>query len=491
MSTLIIGAGPAGLTAAYELTQHGWPVMVLEQDPIWVGGISRTVTYKGYRFDIGGHRFFSKSAEIEQLWTDWLGAEMLTCQRLSRIYYRHTFFDYPIRPLDVFAKLGLPYTSLCVLSYLQARLMPRRPVVSFEDWVINQFGERLFQTFFKTYTEKVWGIPCDQISADWAAQRIKGLSMVSLIRQTLLPQKRRGDQVIKTLIDQFRYPRLGPGQMWEHVRDSIEAAKSSVLMDHKAVSLRWNSTGIFAIQTRSSQGQEQVYGTDQVISSMPIQALVSGLQPAPPDFVIEAANRLTYRDFLTVALILDQPHLFPDNWIYIHDASVQVGRIQNFKNWSLDLVPIPETTCLGLEYFCFTSNQLWNCPDADLIELATHELGLLGLAGTARVIDGTVVRVPKAYPVYDHQYQQHVNRVRTYLAEHIPNLQLIGRNGMHRYNNQDHAMMTGLLAARNLLAGEYKYDLWQVNQDAAYLEEGQAGEGRGVPQPLIKTYWDP
>jgi protoporphyrinogen oxidase len=486
--TIVIGAGPGGLTAAYTLAKQGMPVTVLEQDPEAVGGLSRTVVYKGYRFDIGGHRFFSKSAEIEQLWTEILGSDMLVRQRLSRIYYQQRFFDYPIRPLNVFAKLGVWYTSLCVLSYLKARLFPRPVVKSFEDWVINQFGERLYRTFFKTYTEKVWGIPCDQISADWAAQRIKGLSMLSLIRSTLFPQKKSRDQVIKTLIDQFRYPRLGPGQMWEKVCQILRSQGHSVLLDHKVSRLDWNAQGVTALYIRRSDGQEQVMVGSQFIATMPLRSLVRCLQPAPPISVLAAAESLSYRDFLTVALILDTPNLFPDNWIYIHDPTVQVGRIQNFKNWSPDLVPAPHHTCLGLEYFCFANTDLWQMSDADLITMATAELRQLGLLGSSRVIDGTVVRVPKAYPVYDHNYQRHIDVIRQFVEQALPNLQLVGRNGMHRYNNQDHAMMTGLLAAQNILLGEKKYDLWQVNQDAIYLEEGQAGSaqigGRLIPSTL-------
>lgn len=484
-STVVIGAGPAGLSAAYELNRKGWPVTVLEADPVQVGGLSRTAIYQGYRFDIGGHRFFSKSAEIEALWTEILGSEMQVCQRLSRILYQGVFFDYPIRPFDVFSKLGPVFTTLCLLSYLKARLLPRSKPVSFEDWVIDQFGERLYRTFFKTYTEKVWGIPCSQISADWAAQRIKGLSMASLIRKTLFPG---GEGVIKTLIDRFRYPRLGPGQMWERIQTLLAEAGQPVQLDRKVTEIDWDKGGIYRVQARSRQGESFGVTGQQFISTMPLRSLVRSLVPAAPEPVRAAAEQLRYRDFLTVVLVVDVPDLFPDNWIYIHDPSVRVGRIQNFKNWSGDMVPNAEVTCLGLEYFCSVSDPFWRQTQADLLVLAETELRQLGLLKKANVLDGTVIRAPKAYPVYDHSYQTHIQTIRAFLEEVLPNLQLAGRNGMHRYNNQDHAMMTGLLAARNILVGERRYDLWRVNQDAEYLEEGDPTAalmgGRAVPQAM-------
>lgn len=485
---VIIGAGPAGLTAADALSlDPQMQITVLEQDPRFVGGISRTATYKGYRFDIGGHRFFSKSSEIEALWTKWLGDELLVCQRLSRIFYGQKFFDYPIRPWDVFTKLGPLETLRCLLSYLKARIHPRTKIVSFEDWVIDQFGERLYQVFFKTYTEKVWGIPCDQISADWAAQRIKGLSMGSLIASILRPQPRQRQAIIKTLIHQFRYPRLGPGQLWEKVRDHVEEKGHPIHMAHRAIRLDWNEHGIHTLWAETADGNKTAFQCDHVISSMPISALIQNLNPQPPQAVRDAAQGLRYRDFLTVALILDQPQLFPDNWIYIHDPTVQVGRIQNYKNWSADMVPDPQTTCLGLEYFCNVGDPLWQLSDEKLVALGSQELQKLGLVGSAKILDGAVVRMPKAYPVYDHVYRDHLAIIRQFLGQHLPNLQVVGRNGMHRYNNQDHAMMTGLLAARNISEGS-RYDLWQVNQDALYLESGTNGEdgemGRLVPRPL-------
>ncbi len=483
--TVVIGGGPAGLTAAYELSKQGHPVCVLEQSTTKLGGISQTAEYKGFRFDIGGHRFFSKSQEVEDLWTEILGESMLVRGRLSRIFYNGKFFAYPIKPLDAFTKLGAWYTALCVLSYLKARAFPRSEVKSFEDWVVNNFGETLYQTFFKTYTEKVWGMKCTEISADWAAQRIKGLSMSSLIRNTLFPQGNSNRKtVIKTLIDEFRYPALGPGQMWETVAELVQAKGGVIRMDQKVQELLWEPGHLKSVVTQDGQ----THSAAHFVTTMPMRSLIKALQPAAPPDVIHAAQSLQYRDFLTVALVIRQKELFPDNWIYIHDSSVQVGRIQNFKNWSEFMVPDPELSCLGLEYFCFEGDGLWSRSDAELVALGTQEVARLGLIDATKVIDGTVVRVPKAYPVYDDDYKAHVQTIRDFLDQHLPNLHLAGRNGMHRYNNQDHAMMTGLVSARNILAGYRRFDPWRVNNDAEYLEEGSESEsdqgGRLVPQKI-------
>ena len=466
----IIGGGPAGLTAAYELLKkdrEGFEVDVFEADPRYVGGIARTAEHQGYRFDIGGHRFFSKSEEIEALWTEILGEEMLTRQRLSRIYYGGRFFHYPLKPLNALASLG-PLTSARVLaSYARARAFPIEPERSFADWVTNRFGRRLFNIFFKAYTEKVWGIPCDEISADWAAQRIKGLSLTGAVRDALLG-KRSGD-VVKTLIEEFRYPRLGPGMMWEAARDRIREWGGRVHMDRTVVELRTSRGRATSVLTRSESGETKRFGADSFISSMPIRGLIRGVHPKAPEAIQQAAESLKYRDFLTVVLIVNRPSVFPDTWIYVHDPEVTVGRLQNFGNWSPHMVPDPSTTCIGMEYFCNEGDATWTMADADLIALGRRELDALGLVRSAEVQTGTVVRMPKAYPVYDDNYRTNVDSLRRWLEEHASNLQLIGRNGMHRYNNQDHSMMTALLAARNLMGGSW--DLWKVNSDAEYHEE--------------------
>lgn len=470
---ICIGAGPAGLTAAYHLGKAGASVTVLERDPRLVGGISRTESYKSFRFDVGGHRFFSKSQEIEDLWDEILGEELLTRQRKSRIFYNGKLFDYPLRALDVIPKLGL-FESICfMLSYAKARMFPIRDPQTFEDWVTNHFGHRLFDIFFKSYTEKVWGMKCKEISADWAAQRIKGLSLGSAVMHALIPSRLRSKEVAKTLIENFRYPPLGPGQMWEAAADKITAAGNEVLlgMDVKLLeqdpeSEKWQ------VSAQGQDGKLHEYEADHVISSASIFELADCMSEHLSDHIFTAAKTLRYRDFLTVALITKDIDCFDDNWVYIHDASVKVGRIQNFKSWSPHMVPDPELNCLGLEYFCFEGDGLWESSDEDLIRLADEELIQLGLITPGHVVDGTVIRQPKAYPVYDENYEEKVNLIRSWLEKNKPGLHLVGRNGMHKYNNQDHAMMTALLTAENILSGEKRWNVWQVNQDAEYLESG-------------------
>jgi protoporphyrinogen oxidase len=466
---IIIGAGPAGLTAAYELSKNGAPVLVLESDSQYVGGISRTVSYHGYRFDIGGHRFFSKSREVEDLWTEILGDDMLERPRSSKIYYR---------AFDALAKLGIVESTLCVLSYLYAKANPTPDPKSFEDWVVNQFGRRLFRIFFKTYTEKVWGMSCKEISADWAAQRIKGLSLGSAIKNALLPKRQPKDrtQVVKTLIDTFRYPRRGPGMMWEACAEKVRELGGKVVLDRSVTGCSFDrATATWTITARGSDGDTEQFRAEHVISSMPIRQLVAQIEPALPAEALQSAKSLRYRDFLTIGLILRERDRFNDNWIYIHDPEVQVGRVQNYKSWSPEMVPDPQFCCYGLEYFCFEGDGLWTSRDEDLIALAKKELDQVGLGAQEDVVDGCVIRQPKAYPVYDDDYRHHVEVVRHALEAHCPNLHLVGRNGMHKYNNQDHAMMTALLAARNILAGRQIYDVWAVNQDAEYHESGAAG----------------
>jgi protoporphyrinogen oxidase len=475
---VIIGAGPAGLTAAYELSKQGAPVVVLESDPEYVGGISRTVNYKGFRFDIGGHRFFSKSREVEDFWTEVSGENLLDRPRSSRIYYRGQFYTYPLKPFEALSKLGIIESVLCVISFLVARIHPTRNPKTFEEWVSNQFGKRLFRIFFKTYTEKVWGMSCDEISADWAAQRIKGLSLGLAIKHALFSKRSKNrKQVVKTLIDTFRYPRQGPGMMWEAFAQRVRERGCMVMLGRKVVGCRFDSaTNVWIVSARNAEGAVEEYRAENLISSMPIRELVAQIEPRLPEAVLHAARSLRYRDFLTVGLIVrDRGHV-TDNWIYIHDPSVQVGRVQNYKSWSPEMVPDAAYNSYGLEYFCFEGDGLWTSSDGALIELAKQEIQKVNLAAAADVVDGCVIRQPKAYPVYDDAYQQHVDTIRKALQENCPALHLVGRNGMHKYNNQDHAMMTAMLTAKNILAGEQKYDVWAVNQDAEYHEAAAAGE---------------
>ena len=481
--TIIVGAGPAGLTAAHMLLNRGCEVRVLEKDG-QVGGIARTVEYKGFRFDIGGHRFFTKVTVVNELWHKMLGDDFLRRPRLSRIYYRGTFFDYPLKPLNALFGLGVWNALLAGLSYLWSHLRPIRPEVSVEDWVSNRFGRRLYRIFFKTYTEKVWGIPCRTISAQWAAQRIKGLSLWTAVSSMLFGRfKRRGGAQIKTLIDEFEYPRHGPGMMWERFRTEVLRQGGQVELGVEVRGLVHEDGRITAVDIDRGGLTERI-PVGALLSTMPLRQLVHALSPPAPIEVRAAADRLKYRDFITVVLIVDAPELFPDNWIYVHDPSVKLGRIQNFKNWSPEMVPDPKLTCLGLEYFCFEGDGLWTMPDADLIELGRREMAVIGLVDPSAVVDGTVVRMPKAYPIYDQGYEDALATIRLYV-DSFTNLQVAGRNGMHKYNNQDHSMVTAMLAADNLLGAHH--DVWAVNADDEYQEETKVASVRALQQtqPLV------
>jgi protoporphyrinogen oxidase len=485
----IIGAGPAGLTAGYLLTKAGLSVAIIEKDARYVGGISRTVEHEGYRFDIGGHRFFSKSQAVVDLWNEILPDDFISRPRMSRIYYEGKFYSYPLRAFEALWNLGLVRSTLCMASFAMAKLFPRRTVKSFEDWTTNQFGFKLYSIFFKTYTEKVWGMPCDEMSADWAAQRIKGLSLwgavVDGLKRSLGLNKRPNDgMATKTLLETFRYPRLGPGMMWEAARDKILTAGGDIRMGHALKQLACDGHGGWRMTATGPKG-ESVIAARHVISSAPMRELAARLHPLPETGL--QAKQLKYRDFLTVALKVRSADLFPDNWIYIHDSQVKVGRIQNFRSWSPEMVPDEGVACVGLEYFCFEGDGLWSMADADLVALATREMKILGLVDPEQVIGGVVVRQEKAYPVYDEDYAANVAAMREELERLYPSLHLVGRNGMHRYNNQDHAMMTAMLTVENILAGARVYDTWCVNEDAEYHEAGDEGAEGSLPaarQPL-------
>jgi protoporphyrinogen oxidase len=482
MECVVIGAGPAGLTAAYELARLGRRAVVFEQDGT-VGGISRTCEYKGYRFDIGGHRFFTKVEMVQQLWDEILHEDFLVRPRLSRIYYNGKFFDYPLKPMNALLGLGPVEAVRIGLSYLWAQAFPDRDERNFEQWVSNRFGRRLFEIFFKTYTEKVWGMPCAEISADWAAQRIKNLDLVTAVKNAILGSSvGPSGEIVTTLIERFHYPRHGPGQMWEScVRRLADRGVETRL--HAGVErIRMEGGRVRSVVVEEA-GRRHEVACDHVLSSMPIRTLLHAIEPAPPKEVLRAADELRYRDFLTVGLIVDREELFPDNWIYIHSPDVKLGRIQNFKNWSPDMVPDPRRTSLGLEYFVQEDDELWSAPDEELIELGKRECETLGLSRADEVVDGCVIRMPKAYPVYDGSYQEALATIRGWLDE-VPNLQLIGRNGQHRYNNQDHSMVTAVYAARNIAAGSAEYDVWGVNVEEEYHEEVQtkAGGDRLVPE---------
>ncbi len=462
---LIIGAGPAGLTAAYELMKKGTPSIIIEKSKV-VGGLSQTVKYKDYHFDIGGHRFFTKVKRVDDMWREVLGDDFLKRQRLSRIYYNGKFFMYPIKPFDVVEKLGLKESFLSGLSYFKSKLFKRSQEKSFEDYIINNFGERLYKTFFRSYTEKVWGIPSNQIKAEWAAQRIKGLSLTSLLKTMLFGNRNNN---IKSLIEQFYYPKYGPGMMWEKTQELIEkSGLSKVLFDSNVKEIIYENDIVKEVIVITKTGELR-FPVKAIISTIPIIELFKLLNPHIDNSFIEAASSLNYRDFISIALILNRSDIFPDNWIYIHDPNVLVGRIQNFNNWSEFLVPNNNTTCIGMEYFCFETDSIWKKSDKELLEFAATELEKIGLAKKEDVIDGAVVRMKKTYPIYDDAYEKAMPIIKEAFSK-FKNLYPVGRNGMHRYNNQDHSMYTAMLAVENIIDGA-KHDLWQVNVERVYHEE--------------------
>jgi protoporphyrinogen oxidase len=480
---VVIGAGPAGLTAAYQLAKHGERCTVLEADAV-VGGISRTVERDGWRFDIGGHRFFTKVRVVEDLWHEILPAEdFLLRPRMSRIYYDGTFFDYPLRAMNALRGLGVLEATRCGLSYAWVRVRPPKDLDSFEGWTASRFGWRLYRTFFKTYTEKVWGVPAHEIKADWAAQRIKNLSLGKAVLNSLRP--RRGQTDVTSLIEQFEYPRLGPGMMWERARELVEDAGSPVVLGAHVERIHREGDRAAAVTAMVDGGPVRYEATD-VISSMPFGALVRAMDPPAPPDVLAAADDLAYRDFLTIALVIPESAGFPDNWIYVHSPDVRLGRIQNFGAWSPYMVQ-EGRTCLGLEYFVFEGDDLWEMDDDDLVALGTRELATLGLVDPAVVERGYVVRMPKAYPMYDDRYSANVDVLRGWLATNARNVHAVGRNGMHRYNNQDHSMYTALLSVENIVLGTH-HDVWEVNVEADYHEElstERVGFGSGRDAPVL------
>jgi protoporphyrinogen oxidase len=476
----VLGGGPAGLTAGYLLARQGVPVIVLEAED-QVGGIAKTEVRGGYRFDLGGHRFFTKSQEVNDLWHEVMKEEFLKRPRMSRILWNGKFLKYPLDGMDVVRKLGPVELVRSGLSYLWAALKPKGREENLEQWVSNRFGKRLYRHFFKTYTEKVWGVPTTELRAEWAAQRIKGLSFFSAAKAAFFGNK--GNK-IKSLIEEFHYPRFGPGQMWETMADEIIANGGEVRMQSPVEKLEVRDGKVVAIEA----GGERIEPS-HVISSLPLRATVGMAGAAAPGEVQAAATGLRYRDFLTVALIIDGEDLFPDTWIYIHDPSVRVGRIQNFRSWSPWMVPDDSKACVGLEYFCFQGDDLWDMDDDALVELGTRELAELGLVDPARVEKGYVTRVPLAYPMYDPDYGERVDAIRGWLAG-IDNLIQVGRNGLHRYNNSDHSMLTAMRAVENVTAGT-DHDIWAVNAESVYLETQEVEEHPYRRAPETKAMREP
>jgi protoporphyrinogen oxidase len=463
---VVIGAGPAGLTAAYQLHKSGVSSIILEADDV-VGGISRTAEREGWRFDIGGHRFFTKVKPVEELWHEILPDEdFLTRPRKSRIYYDGKYYDYPLKATNALGNLGIIEATRCVGSYVWARIRPPKDQENYEGWLVARFGWRLYRTFFKTYTEKVWGMQVADMPADWAAQRVKNLSLLNAITNALMPKRNQKD--ITSLIEEFQYPKYGPGMMWERCRDLVEKEGSTVEMHTRVTSVRHGDGRATSVVAEHADGSTTEYPCTHVISSMPIPHLLKAMDPPPPPEVLAAADGLKFRDFLTIALVVKESDGFPDNWIYIHDPNVEVGRIQNFGSWSPYLVK-DGRTCLGLEYFVNEGDRLWSAADADLVAQGTRELQALGLVDPSHVEAGYIVRMPKAYPIYDNDYKANVEILRTWLASHATNVFPVGRNGMHKYNNQDHSMYTAMLSVENMLGAQH--DIWAVNVEEEYHEE--------------------
>ena len=455
----VIGAGPAGLAAAHRLIQLGQQPLLIEKEDK-PGGLSRTEFYKSYLFDIGGHRFFTKLPSIQALWQGMLGQDFIEVSRKSRIFYQHRFYDYPLNMMNTLTNLGIRESTLILGSYLKSQLKPYPREDTFEQWIVNRFGQRLYRAFFKTYTEKVWGMPCSQIISKWAAQRIRGLSLSRAVMHALM-----GGQQSKTLIDRFQYPRKGPAMMWQRFVEAIGDGNGKVLLNARLSKVCHESGRLTHIMYEKDTIQR--VKTSHVISTLPISRLVSMMDPQPPEDIQGAAARLSYRSFVIVMLIIDQKELFPDQWIYIHNPEVRVGRIQNFKNWSKEMVPDPGKTSIGMEYFCNQGDAFWCLPDDQLTGVASSELAKLALAKPGDIIDSYVVRQPDAYPVYDQRYEKNLRILRAYV-DTFDNLQTIGRNGMHRYNNMDHSMQSGILAAENALGAGH--DLWEINEEDVYLE---------------------
>ena len=477
----IIGGGPAGLAAARELqrcsTEH---VPVVYEAGDLVGGIARTESHRGFRFDIGGHRFFTKVPEVEQFWREMLGDDLIVVPRMSRIYYRGKFYSYPLKLYNALSNIGLYETFRIAMSYLKWKVWPSQEEETLDNWVMNRFGGRLYMHFFRSYTEKVWGIPASTIRADWAAQRIQDLSLMKAVLNAIT-----GANTTTSLIERFLYPRLGPGMMWEKARDLVLADGGEVHMRSKVVRLRHDRSQVTAvdIEQAGEDGATRLFTVepDQVINSMSLRDLIEAMDPPPPETVLSAARRLKYRDFLIVTLILNRPDPFPDNWIYVHSPSVKVGRIQNFRAWSRDMTPNDDQASIGMEYFCSEGDQLWSMTDEALIDWAGRELEEIGLADQAAVVDGAIIRQPKAYPVYDADYREALDVVQAWLAT-LTNFQTVGRNGLHRYNNQDHSTLTGMFAARNIV-GE-RHDVWSVNLERSYHEEFQVPQSAATADAL-------
>ena len=482
---VVIGAGPAGLTAAYELGRAGHTATVLEADDV-VGGISRTVVADGYRFDIGGHRFFTKVREVEALWHEILPDEdFMQRPRSSRIYYQGKFYDYPINVVNALKNLGPVEALRCGLSFLWVRIRPPKDLTTLEGYIASNYGWRLYEHFFKTYSTKVWGVPPSEMSADWGAQRIKGMSLWTAVWEPIRSRFRRreGSKQVTSLIEEFQYPKYGPGMMWERCHELVEGQGSKVHFRSRVTRVAHADGRATSVTAVDDSGAESSYDADHVVSSMPFNHLLRAMDPPPPAEVLAAADELDFRDFLSVSLVVPEDKVaWNDNWIYIHDPEVKTMRIQNFGSWSPYLVKDGRNV-LGLEYTVDEGDEWWTATDEHLIETGTQELVRLGLIASQDVETGYVVRMPKAYPVYDEHYQRNVGILRRWLEANVANVHPVGRNGMHRYNNQDHSMYTAMLTVENILGADH--DIWAVNVEEEYHEQGSTRPGTGRDAPII------
>jgi protoporphyrinogen oxidase len=464
---IIIGAGPAGLTSALLLIKANYRVIVYESDPLYVGGLSRTVKQNGFRFDIGGHRFFTKEKSVRDFWEKILGDDLRKTKRISRILYKKKFLSYPLEMTNLLLKLNPIETLSMAFSFLKAKIFksPKSVEPNFENWIISQFGKKLYDAFFKSYTEKVWGIDCTKISSDWAKQRINGLSISALIKKSIFQILKIKDSSVKSLIEEFDYPIHGPGMLWEKVSKEFIAHGGQLIMGVKVQNIKYENNKWIAILPDNQSSEP----ADDLISSAPLGELLQGIIPSPPQPILQAASHFHYRGFITVALFFKGTNDFPDNWLYVHDTRVKVGRIQNYKNWSTDMTPGPDYVCYGLEYFCQENDSFWQLTEDELFELAKKELQILGIKYTLDELSFSIIRCPFAYPVYDLNYKARLKEVRIFLSEYS-NLHLVGRCGLHRYNNQDHSIKTAMLTVENIKLGFKQFDPWLVNQDAEYIE---------------------
>ncbi|GAB4009699.1 MAG: NAD(P)/FAD-dependent oxidoreductase [Bdellovibrio sp.] len=464
----IIGAGPAGLTAGYLLQKNGYEVVILEKDSTYVGGLARTVVKDGYRFDIGGHRFFTKSDRVKQFWEEIFSNRLIKRNRLSRILFRGKYFNYPLDLANVIKNVSFFETFKFGISYIWSHLFFKSDVKTFEQWVQKNFGNQLYLAFFKSYTEKVWGRPCSQISSDWAAQRINGLSIFSIIKS--LFSKFFGINIrdeTKSLISNFDYPRKGPGEMWEECRDQFIKLGGKLILGAEVKSIE-QSEQLWKVFFKKNQ--MTIFNESEIcISSMPLPFLIRNLSPSASDDAIIASTELSHRDFITVAVMFEGENTFQDNWIYLHDSNIKAARIQNYRNWSMEMVPNEKSVCLGLEYFCQHNDSFWELSDDKLQRVAKEDLKNLGfiIPESARF---EVIKVKEAYPVYCNNYSSKVEILKNEILKRN-GLYVVGRNGMHRYNNQDHSIMTSILTVENIVNGTNIYDPWNVNQDAVYIEK--------------------